>query len=107
MSYSLIVRSRAEQDLAEASLWYEGRAPGTGAYFVRCVDAAISLIIRQPQAGPVYFQQFRRVLVPRFPFGIFYSIESEAIIVHAVLHLSREPDKIRRLLQTAYEGPTG
>jgi len=107
VSYSLIVRSRAEQDLAEASLWYEGRAPGTGAYFVRCVDAAISLIIRQPQAGPVYFQQFRRVLVPRFPFGIFYSIESEAIIVHAVLHLSRDPDKIRRLLQTAYEGPTG
>jgi hypothetical protein len=42
-----------------------------------------------------------------FHFGIFYSIESEAIIVHAVLHLSREPDKIRRLLQTAYEGPTG
>jgi len=50
---------------------------------------------------------FRRVLVPRFPFGIFYSIESEAIIVHAVLHLSGDPDKIRRLLQIAYEGPTG
>ena len=39
--------------------------------------------------------------MPRFPFDIFYNIESEAIIVHAVLHLSREPDKIRRLLQTA------
>ena len=78
VSYSLIVRSRAEQDLAGASLWYEGRAPGTGAYFVRCVEAAISLIIRQPQAGPVYFQQFRRVLMPRFPFGIFYNIESSS-----------------------------
>jgi hypothetical protein len=66
MSCPLIVRLRAEHDMAEAGLWYESRRTGTGLYFIRCVDAAISLITRHPEAGPVQFGKFRRVLYPAF-----------------------------------------
>ena len=100
MNRTLRVRSRAEQDLSDASLWYERRVQGLGAHFIRCVDAAVSRVLRHPESGPIYFRQFRRVLVSRFPFGIFYTVETEAVVLHAVLHLSRDPDKIRKLLQT-------
>ncbi len=84
MSRSLIVRPRAERDLAEAGLWYETRQPGTALYFLRCVDAALALITRHPEAGPTQFGPFRRVLVARFPFAVFYTIEGEAVVVHGV-----------------------
>ena len=51
------------------------------------------------------FGLFRRVLVSRFPFSVFYSIEPEAIVVHGVFHSSRDPDKIRRLLESGSEEP--
>ena len=53
MSHAVIIRRRAEHDMAEAALWYESRRVGTGLYFIRCVDAAISLITRPAEAGPV------------------------------------------------------
>lgn len=105
MSLPLIVRRRAEHDMAEAGLWYESRSSGAGLHFIRCADAAISLIARQPEVGTIQFGPFRRVLVSRFPFSVFYSIESEAIVVHGVFHSSRDPDRIRRLLQAGGEEP--
>jgi hypothetical protein len=103
MSCPLIVRLRAEHDMAEAGLWYESRRTGTGLYFIRCVDAAISLITRHPEAGPVQFGKFRRVLISRFPFAVFYTIESGVAVVHGVFHLSRAPEKIRKLLGSGDE----
>ncbi len=46
------------------------------------------------------FGPFRRVLVSRFPFGVFYSIESDTVIVHAVYHRSRDPNRLRQSLDT-------
>jgi plasmid stabilization system protein ParE len=96
----LIVRQRAEHDMAEIGLWYESRSPGTALYFIRCVDAAISLITRHPEIGPVQVGPFRRILVSRFPFGVFYSIEAGTVVVHAVFHNSRDRNRIRQLLES-------
>ena len=105
MSHALIIRRNAEHDMAEAGLWYETRRGGEGLRFIRCADAAISLITRHPEAGPVQFGPFRRILVPRFPFGIFYSIEHDTIIVHGVFHSSRNPERIRRILESGDGDP--
>src|SRR6516162_8975731 len=37
----------------------------------------------------------RRVLIPRYPFGIFYVAESNRIVIHAILDLRQDPEKIR------------
>ena len=105
MSHALIIRRRAEHDMAEAGLWYESRRSGTALYFIRCVDAAISLVTRHPEAGPIQFGTFRRVLVSRFPFGVFYTIESGTVIVHGVFHWSRDPNRIRELLESESDEP--
>ena len=38
MSLSIIVRDEAEQDILEASRWYEDRAMGLGLEFIRSID---------------------------------------------------------------------
>jgi len=103
MSHALIIRLRAEHDMAEAGLWYETRRAGTALHFIRCVDAAIAVIARHPEAGPVQFGAFRRVLVSRFPFGVFYTIELGVVIVHGVFHMSRHPDRIREVLESGID----
>jgi plasmid stabilization system protein ParE len=106
MSHALIIRRHAEHDMAEAGLWYESHRIGTGLHFIRCVDAAIALITRHPETGPVQFGKFHPTLVSRFPFGVFYTIESDTVIVHAVIHSSRDPNKIRKLLESESDEPT-
>ncbi len=51
------------------------------------------------------FGPFRRVLVSRFPFGVFYTVEAETVVVHGVYHSSRAPDKIRQLLESETDEP--
>jgi len=106
VSRALIIRRRAEHDMAEAGIWYESRRPGAALHFIRCVDASISLISRHPEAGTVQFGSFRRILVSRFPFGVFYTIESNCVVVHGVFHTSRDPDRIRDALD-GIDQPTG
>src|SRR5947208_108067 len=103
MSYPLRVRSTAERDLADVIQWYQNHAEGIGIHFVRCVDAVMESIARNPEAYPIYYKQIRRTLVHRFPFGVFFVFENEMISILAVLHLARDPDKIKEILDR-YEG---
>ncbi len=88
----------AEQDVAEAYDWYEAREPGLGEDFLRCVEACVLTIQRHPQLYPVAVDEFRRALVRRFPFEVFYEPTGERIIVYSVFHCSQDPQKWRSRL---------
>jgi hypothetical protein len=49
MTPRLVVRSAAEADIADAALWYEERATGLGADFLRTEDVALAEIQRMPE----------------------------------------------------------
>lgn len=100
MKHRLIVRPEAERDITEAAQWYERRDPGLGADFLRCVDASIAFISRNPLAMAKHYKEHHRALLQRFPYGVFYVFENEPIVVTAVLHLAQDPEKIRRLLDS-------
>lgn len=91
----LILRSAAEADLVEANQWYEALSPGLGASFITCIDATFSLIERFPEISPVYHLEYRRRLIPRFPYSIFYIPTSEFISVGAIFQLNRDPNWIK------------
>ena len=65
----LVIQPEAEAEIREAFEWYEGRAKGLGAEFVRAVDACHSLMERNPTASAVVHKQVRRALVRRFSYG--------------------------------------
>lgn len=91
MSLPLIITPEAEADLAEAKAWYESKREGLGEQLVLCVEAGIEHIRRVPEAATEVHPGVRRVVVRRFPYGIFYRIDPDQIAVLAVYHTHRDP----------------
>jgi len=96
MNLPLIVRPEAERDLAEAHDWYASRVRGLGSEFLLAIDAALSSIQRTPELYPIVYENLRRALIRRFPYGIFYLVEEARIVVIAVMHARRDPETWRR-----------
>jgi plasmid stabilization system protein ParE len=86
-----LVEPEAETELDEAFAWYEGRAAGLGSEFLRAVRAAFALIRRNPEQFPRVRDEVRRALVRRFPYAVYYVLETEQISVLAVVHTRRHP----------------
>jgi plasmid stabilization system protein ParE len=105
MIEGVIHTPEASLDVAESYGWYESREPGLGEEFLRCVEACILLIQRHPEMFPRAVDEFRRALIRRFPFEIFYEASVERIVIYAVFHCSRNPKIWRhRLTSNRKEG---
>ncbi len=90
MSWLLLVRPRAEQNLAEARDWYEEQVPGLGNDFLHEVSKVMELLVADPERPPFYHRGFRRVLLRRFPYKVFYRVEDGRVVVFRVLHGRRD-----------------
>jgi plasmid stabilization system protein ParE len=98
MAANLIIAPEAEQDLTEAYGWYEARRAGLGEEFLSCVDACIQAIRRMPEMHATVHESYRRGLVRRFPYAIFYEYAEDTVTVYCVFHTSQDPEKWRRRL---------
>lgn len=98
MTASLRLTPAAEVDLAAAFSWYEQQRLGLGIRFINAADLVVTRIRESPSLFPEVVAGFRRGLLHRFPYGIYFSLESGAVVVHAVLHLHRDPAVARRRL---------
>jgi plasmid stabilization system protein ParE len=87
----LLVREEAELDLVEAALHYERERQGLGLRFERELNHVLGLLQTSPRQFPEIETGVRRALVRTFPYGVFFSLEDETILVLAVLHLRRHP----------------
>ncbi len=67
--------------------------------FIHYLDAAFSQLRQFPESGPRFHLSYRRLLVPRFPHGIFYTVEPRGIIVSGVMDTRQDPEAIRRRLR--------
>src|SRR5437773_7651857 len=77
-------------DIREAALWYERQAQGLGR---RITAEVIETLRRLPHEALLYairFGNVRRVNLPSFPYGVFYFISNDTVVVLGVLHGARE-----------------
>ncbi len=91
MSWTVIVRPKAESELTEAYDWYEERDEGLGADFLRRVDAVLNTVARNPLLYPVIHRNVRRALTRRFPYEVYFIVDGGIISVLAVMHSRRDP----------------
>ena len=82
----------AERDLQEAYNWVEEHRRGREQFFLQDVELRLEHLQKFPLIGRLYRG---RLLIPRYPFGIFYVVESNRIVVHTVPDLRQDPEKIR------------
>lgn len=90
--------STAEAELAEALSYYSAEAPGLGARFLAEVETAVSLIEMHPLAWMPLSPRTRRCRVQHFPFGLFYQVRAEEIIIVSVMDLRRDPKRWEQFL---------
>lgn len=87
----ILVRPEAQAELLTAQAWYEERAAGLGLEFARAVEAAIFRASRMPLAFPRLEDEFRHVVMRRFPYSIIYHPSEFEILIVSVFHHKREP----------------
>jgi len=92
MSYALIVKPEAENDIQVAYDWYEEQQSGLGETFLNQIDQSFNQILNNPKAFQEQYKKVRMIFTNQFPFGIHYTIEQKRIIVLAILHTSRSPE---------------
>lgn len=85
---------RAKNDLELAFTWYENQRQGLGLEFLDCVEASIATIMQMSLLFAEHHQPFRRALIRRFPFSIFFTIEKDCLVVHAVFDNRQNPVKL-------------
>ena len=85
----------AEADVAQVLAWYTERAGELGADFFACFEAVIHQLEQFPQISPVVHAPFRRALLRRFPYCVFYSLEAEEAVVVGCFHAHRNPEAWR------------
>ena len=87
----VIFLEEAEQELLEASLYYEKQARGLGKKFMDEVYQSIDSIVDFPLNNQKLTSDIRRKLLKRYPFGVLYRIDNENIVIIAVMNLKRKP----------------
>lgn len=91
MNYSLDFLPGVEDEIIDASQWYENKKEGLGLDFLLSVEAVLHSIKRNPLAFQKVFSTARRAITKRFPYGIFFVLEKETITVIAVSSFHRHP----------------
>jgi plasmid stabilization system protein ParE len=98
MAADLIIAPEAARDIDEAYGWYESQRAGLGEEFLSCVDACAQAVCRMPEMCPKVHEGYRRGLLRRFPYAVFYEYAAEVVTVYCVFHTARDPAKWRQRL---------
>jgi len=88
---NVVIRPEAESDIKDAYEWYEAQRKGLGEGFLLCIEEGLSRASRNPEIYSIVYKDIRRVLIHRFPFGVFFIEGEGSISVLAVLHARRNP----------------
>jgi hypothetical protein len=88
-----------EYDLDYAQSFYDSWLTNGAQIFYKRFRETISWIEWNPELFPRRHRHFRRAIIPRTYFGIYFAIEPTVTTVVAVLDLRQDPRVIRQLLR--------
>ena len=89
----LVYTERALADVDLAIEWYEGQRKGLGQNFLDCLEVGILKIIKNPDIYGIKYSNIRAASIRKFPYTIYFVVESTQITVHAVFHNRLDPVK--------------
>ena len=76
------------------------QAEGLGSYFLDTLFSDVDSLAIYGGIHPKYYNKYHRLLSKRFPFAIYYRVENDIALVHAILDCRRNPAWIRKKLKT-------
>jgi plasmid stabilization system protein ParE len=89
----LHVLPEAEEELAAAATWYESKRAGLGVALLVTVDRAFEEICDAPTSHALWRadRSYRRKVLKRFPYVVFFQMNDDAALVVAVAHAKCRP----------------
>jgi plasmid stabilization system protein ParE len=81
----------AEADLIEAREWYDQCRRGLGDEFLDAVSETVEHIAEQPFSFACVHRETRRAVLSRFPYGVYFRLLPDHIVLIAVMHGRRHP----------------
>ena len=91
---------KALDEYEDAARYYSNCQPGLELRFIACVESAFQRISVAPTQWRLFEEDVRRCLVHVFPYAVLYTIESDYVLIIAVMHCSREPGYWRNRLES-------
>ena len=92
------ISDSAYKDLESGQLFYEQQEEGLGIYFQDSLFSDIDSLRFYAGIHPIQYDK-HRLLSKKFPYAIYYQVESDSIIVFAVLDCRRNPNWIKNKLK--------
>ena len=81
----------AALELTDAHDWYESRVEGLGQRLLREFDAVRSTLHDRPLMHSVVGGNTRRALLRKFPYGVFFVVKGDKVVITSFFHSSRRP----------------
>jgi plasmid stabilization system protein ParE len=99
LEFVLEFSSQAREDVREVVLWYRNEQEGLEDRFLFSLKASTDSLIKNPLIYQVNFLSIRSMLMKRFPYRIYYSIEDDMVLILGVIHTKRSPKLIRKRIK--------
>ncbi|MCB1226314.1 MAG: type II toxin-antitoxin system RelE/ParE family toxin [Verrucomicrobiales bacterium] len=77
-------------DLKQAVCYYRKGGADLAARFLSAYQSSLDSLRSHPFKGPVVEEPVRRVLIPRFPYALYYFVEGDTICVGALASTWRD-----------------
>lgn len=90
LKYRVRLHYLFRSDVDDYANWLDRAVPGLGDEFAAAVGRALDTLERRPLSHAVVFDEFRRVLIPRFRAVIPFLVDGDAIYVAGVVHGARD-----------------
>jgi plasmid stabilization system protein ParE len=92
----LVISAEAAADIHEAVTWLRDISPNLPVRFETELEHVYAAILDYPQIYPVVYKTFRRALLRRFPYSVFYILDASFVLIVAVIHQSRDEETWKR-----------
>jgi toxin ParE1/3/4 len=86
-----VFHPEAAAEFEQAVSYYEDRGAELGQRLATEVRSAIQRIVAAPEQWRILEGEVRRFLMRVFPYSVLYTIESEYILILALMHGKRQP----------------
>ena len=99
MNRRVELRPQVLDDVRDACAWYEGEVEGVGQRFQEAFFRAVEAAAENPEIFFKAYGEFRRVLLKRFPYALYFRVHRDTVVFVLLFHGARQPEKLRERLR--------
>jgi len=82
----------ADIEMIDSALFYETQQNNLGKRFLSNIQDSLKNIQINPCLYPIIYLDIRRCITKTFPFNVLFRINSENIVIVAIMHHSKNPN---------------